>query len=142
MHGWLLYVNSADTLAPHVLVFRPVLETVREARHAVAVAFAGWGLEDYVARTVVSELVTNAVVHGSRPGDYVVVRTYLDGDGFPVIEVWDQSAEHPKINMPTMTDECGRGLYLMQQLVRTWGVRPTTECGKVVFAVLEPMAAS
>ncbi|MQY04806.1 ATP-binding protein [Actinomadura macrotermitis] len=35
----------------------------------------------------------------------------------------------------------GRGLFLIENLVREWGVRPLAdEAGKVVFAVLEPVA--
>lgn len=123
------------------LVLKAVPEAIKEARDLVGFAFGHWGLEDYVARTVASELVTNAVVHGSRDGQYVVARTYLLDGGLPVIEVWDQSGDVPVVQVAGADDEGGRGLFLMEQLVVRWGVRPLNEGGKVVFALVEPVGA-
>ena len=117
------------------------MEAVREARDFVGLVFGGWGLTDYVARTVVSELATNAVVHGSAEGDPVVVRAYRGEDGIPVVETWDRSDDLPMIRPVNYGVESGRGLLLIQGLVRRWGTRPLNEGGKVVWAEIDPVEA-
>lgn len=43
--------------------------------------------DDYVARLVVCELVTNSFKHGEGP---IIVRLFRDErDGHPIVEVWD-----------------------------------------------------
>jgi anti-sigma regulatory factor (Ser/Thr protein kinase) len=88
-----------------------------------------------VARTVVSELATNAVRHGSQIGDPVIIRAYLL-DGRPIVEVWDKSDAQPVVCDPDLTAETGRGLLLMEALVHAWGSRPLVGGGKVVYAIL------
>lgn len=126
---------------PATLVIKAEVGEVREAREFVGLVFGSWGLEDYVARTVVSELATNAVKHGSREGDVVIVRAYRRDDGFPVVETWDQSDAVPVVRPVNYAAECGRGLLLMEALVRRWGTRPLSEGGKVVWAEIEPVPA-
>ncbi len=98
------------------------------------------GLEDHVARTVISELATNAVKHGSRDGDLVVVRARRD-DGCAVVEAWDRSDAVPVVRPVDYAAESGRGLMLMEALVRRWGTRPLSEGGKIVWAEIEPVPA-
>lgn len=45
---------------PATLVIKACAESIKQARDFVGLVFGGWGLEDHVARTVVSELATNA----------------------------------------------------------------------------------
>lgn len=106
----------------------------------------GWssgrgGLEDYVARTVASELATNAIIHGSREGEMVIVRAYRREDGVAVVETWDRSDVMPVVRSVGAAAESGRGLFLMEALVRRWGTRPLSEGGKVVWAELDPVPA-
>src|SRR4051812_39637493 len=79
---------------------------------------------------VVAELVTNAVLHGAAP---VTLRLRLD----PVVvrvEVHDTGRQRP-IAMPGGVDAMtGRGLALVAALSREWGVEPTPDGGKVVWA--------
>ncbi|WP_235827994.1 ATP-binding protein [Actinomadura rubteroloni] len=88
------------------------------------------------ARLVASELVTNAHLHATRPGDPIDVRLYLSDFG-PVIEVAD-----PSDRMPAPADDGdalalrGRGLALVAALSRRWGANPVVGGGKVVYAVL------
>lgn len=118
------------------IVLKPVPESVKAARDAVALVASVWGINDYIPRVVVSELVSNAV-RASTPGDHIVVRAYqMNGKRF--IEVWDQADGMPKAQTPDETDECGRGLILLSFLVERWGVRPLNERGKVVYAELRP----
>ncbi|MFC0864670.1 SpoIIE family protein phosphatase [Sphaerimonospora cavernae] len=48
------------------------------------------------------------------------------------VEVFDQDLRLPRIRSAAETDEGGRGLYLVDQLARRWGSRPTRE-GKAVW---------
>ncbi|WP_141581785.1 ATP-binding protein [Actinomadura sp. WMMA1423] len=126
---------------PAAIVIKAELEAVREAREFVALAFGGWGLEDFVARTVVSELATNAIKHGSREGDQVIVRAFRREDGAAVIEAWDRSTALPAVGPVDLAAESGRGLRLVEALARRWGTRPLNEGGKVVWAEIEAVRA-
>ncbi|WP_067456548.1 ATP-binding protein [Actinomadura macra] len=118
-----------------VLVLKPVPEACKEARDLVGFAFLHWGLEDYTARLVVSELITNAV-RASAAGQHIVVRVLLADGETPTIEVWDQSGEMPTVQAAGPAEETGRGLFLVEQLVRSWGTRPLAEGGKITWARL------
>ena len=48
------------------------------------------------------------------------------------VEVFDQDLRLPRIRSAGENDEGGRGLYLVDQLARRWGSRPTPE-GKAVW---------
>ncbi|WP_242906607.1 ATP-binding protein [Actinomadura terrae] len=107
----------------------------RMARRFVGARFAEWGIaDDHVGRLVVSELVTNSLLHGSGP---IVVRVYRDErKRQPVIEVWDGGEGRPVVRPEERGAEAGRGLALMAEMVRAWGVRPLNEGGKIVWAAL------
>ncbi|MFD0692034.1 ATP-binding protein [Actinomadura fibrosa] len=126
---------------PAAIVVKAELPSIRQAREFVALVFGAWGLEDYVAKTVVSEITTNAIRHGSREGDPVVVRAYRKEDGAAVVEAWDRSDAPPVLRPVDLAAENGRGLLLMDALVRRWGTRPLSEGGKVVWAEIEPVRA-
>lgn len=68
------------------------------------------------ARLVVSELVTNAVIHAATTIDLIVsIR-----DGILRIEVTDLGVDLPQV---WARDECGgRGLPIVAALGRAWGV--------------------
>ena len=79
---------------------------------------------------VVSELVTNAVIHA---GTTVAVRIHLLDDGGVRVEVAD-SRSWPPVPRQLVPDSVGgRGLVLVEALANDWGVDPTPE-GKVVWA--------
>ncbi|TYB49242.1 ATP-binding protein [Actinomadura chibensis] len=128
---------SPAVLAPEAptLVLEPDGRAAGRARRFVAARFAEWGIaDDYVGRLVVSELVTNAFVHGEGP---IIVRLFVDGrDGLPVVEVWDGGARLPVVPPENHATTSGRGLLLVSELVRAWGVRPLDEGGKVTWAKL------
>ena len=103
------------------------------ARDFVAAQFREWGsTDDFMARLVVSELVTNAWRHGEGQ---IILRVFRDVRAdLAVIEVWDQGAGLPVVAPEDFETTSGRGLLLMSQVVDDWGTRPITEGGKIVWA--------
>jgi anti-sigma regulatory factor (Ser/Thr protein kinase) len=103
------------------------------AREFVSARLREWGIsDDYTARLVVSELVTNAWMHGDGP---VVVRVFQDEQGGAVvIEVWDRGEERPFVRPEDYDAMNGRGLLLVSQLALAWGFRPLLERGKITWA--------
>jgi anti-sigma regulatory factor (Ser/Thr protein kinase) len=92
--------------------------------------FPGEQLDDWLI--VVSEIVTNAVLHARTPSR-IVVRW----NGRRVlVEVFDGRADE----LPNVRDEPpavgGRGLFLVEQLSTEWGVE-SVPSGKCVWATLE-----
>jgi anti-sigma regulatory factor (Ser/Thr protein kinase) len=83
-----------------------------------------------VACLVVSELATNAALHGAT--DYVVKVETLD-DGVR-ITVGDHGAGMPARRDPGPTDVRGRGLRIVEALADAWGVVPASgTTGKCVW---------
>ncbi|MFD0691788.1 SpoIIE family protein phosphatase [Actinomadura fibrosa] len=107
----------------------PEPSMVPEARAEVAARLADWGL-DGVTDTVellVSELVTNALVHGAG----LIGLRLIRGDTL-LGEVYDDGQELPHLRHAEATDESGRGLQLVSHLAERWGTH-RTEHGKVVW---------
>jgi PAS domain S-box-containing protein len=84
------------------------------------------------AALVVTELVTNALLHGSPP---VRVRLREVPDGVR-LEVADRGAELPVAVRRSSAAMTGRGLALVEALCRSWGVDADDLAGKVVWAEL------
>ncbi|MDP9182573.1 MAG: GAF domain-containing protein, partial [Actinomycetota bacterium] len=82
------------------------------------------------AQLVVTELVTNAKLHGQPP---VVLRLELREQGLRV-EVQDRGRSipmQPRENLDSMT---GRGLSLVRAVATSWGVQPVEGGGKIIWA--------
>ncbi|WP_433476902.1 SpoIIE family protein phosphatase [Spirillospora sp. CA-142024] len=98
-------------------------------RGQVASRLAGWGLGALTdtAQLLVSELVTNALVHGAGSLGVRLIkgRTLL-------CEVHDDGADMPHLRHADATDESGRGLQLVSHLSTRWGTHRTEE-GKIVW---------
>ncbi|MET8637225.1 SpoIIE family protein phosphatase [Streptomyces sp. NPDC004680] len=103
---------------------------VGHARALTTRQLARWQLEHLADSTelIVSELITNAVRHGSGP-----VRLRLIRHRFLTCEVYDTSCSSPRLRHPRATDVNGRGLFLVAQLSRKWGTRHTPD-GKLIWA--------
>lgn len=118
-------------------------ESVAEVRRFARLTLDGWGLEDDEPCLVVSELATNAIVHAAATSaaavdDEVIVRLSRSDNGELWVEVQDGACVAPHVADATPLCEAGRGLFIVEQLARVWGVRPLADdAGKVVFAVLE-----
>ncbi|GAB2694193.1 SpoIIE family protein phosphatase [Kitasatospora kifunensis] len=103
------------------------------ARRFTRATLADWGLSSLAdsAELLVSELVTNALVHAQEPQ-----RLRLFRDRMLTLEVADSGRQAPRLRPSGSQDEGGRGMYLVNELAQRWGSRPTRS-GKVVWAELE-----
>ncbi|MYZ35954.1 MULTISPECIES: ATP-binding protein [unclassified Streptomyces] len=110
-------------------------ESVSQARSFTSEALADWGLPERAedVRLCVSELATNALVHGTAPGHGFLVK--LDADEEVVrLEVHDSRRQHPEAQQAAGTDTSGRGLILVNTLADGWGVEDRTPFGKIVWS--------
>ncbi|WP_171064290.1 ATP-binding protein [Actinomadura soli] len=125
----------AALIAPEspALVLEPSERAPGRARRYLAERAREIGVaDDYTARVVVTELVTNAYKHVGF--GHIVVRVLPDGrDDLFVIEVWDEGEGRPVVRDEDQGATNGRGLLLVVQLVHDWGVRSLNEEGKVVW---------
>ncbi|MDG4858969.1 ATP-binding protein [Streptomyces sp. T-3] len=106
-------------------------QSVPAAREFARETLANWDLtaaSDDVLLCV-SELATNALLHGVPVGRGFLVRLQSDGESLRV-EVHDSGGGEPRI--PETPDEGGRGLFLVQALADKWGVG-ARDPGKVVW---------
>ncbi len=115
--------------------FAPEPDTPAAARRLVTETMLERGHHRGVvadAQLVVSELVTNAIVH-AKTGLSVKVRC---GDSSVRIGVRDGSSTAPFVRDPGPAATFGRGMRLVETLSRDWGVDPAG-AGKVVWAELQ-----
>ncbi len=103
---------------------------VSDVRTAAVDQLSRWGLDEsaFATELLLSELVTNAVRYGAGP-----IRVRLIHDRTLICEVYDTSSTAPRMRHAAITDEGGRGLFLVAQLAQAWGTRYTTG-GKVIWA--------
>ncbi|MFF9197688.1 SpoIIE family protein phosphatase [Streptomyces sp. NPDC014779] len=106
---------------------------VGAVREAAAAQLRAWGLEELVFTTelVLSELVTNAIRYAGGPVEARLIRA-----GRLICEVSDPSATHPRMRRARLTDEGGRGLFLVAQLTTRWGSR-YSRTGKTIWGEQE-----
>jgi serine phosphatase RsbU (regulator of sigma subunit)/anti-sigma regulatory factor (Ser/Thr protein kinase) len=130
-----VHALPADRVASWELPSDP--SVVSEARALAGRQLDRWGLSglEYGTGLVVSELVTNAVRYGG--GGPVRLRL-LRGTSL-VCEVSDRSNSSPRIRRAGVTEEGGRGLFLVAQFTRSWGARYMPQ-GKTVWAEQVPQA--
>jgi PAS domain S-box-containing protein len=140
------------------LVFAATPEAVGPVRRHASGVLSRWGLDDQIelAELLVSELVTNAVLHAVQRSNHLAVAG-LHNDALPDIdEAWpgdvaprvelamrvgsralwveahDPDVRLPRLRLADADDEGGRGLYLVDALADRWGARPTAD-GKIVW---------
>ncbi|WP_147340957.1 ATP-binding protein [Actinomadura logoneensis] len=125
-----------------VLEVKSEPESIKAARDFVADWFTENAYDDdliYIARTVVTELATNAHRHGSGEDDPITTRVF-NTDAGPVIEVLDASPELPSPKPLTLDALTGRGLAMVDLMVPAWGFARIPEGGKAVWALLHAHA--
>ncbi|WP_256090187.1 SpoIIE family protein phosphatase [Actinacidiphila rubida] len=111
----------------------PVPSAVAPIRAACGRQLEEWGLAEigFTTELILSELITNAIRHGSPP-----IRVRLLRAGTLVCEVSDGSSTSPHLRWAATTDEGGRGIFLVSQLAHRWGTRYTND-GKVIWSEQE-----
>nr|WP_239069577.1 ATP-binding protein [Streptomyces sp. SID13666] len=83
-----------------------------------------WGLPSTVvddAELLISELVTNALQHGTARE--ISFRFILSAD-LLLIMVDDRSPGRPLVRDSSPDDESGRGMFLVEAIAAAWGVSP------------------
>ena len=118
----------ADRIVSWDLPAEPAI--VACARAQAARQLAAWGLKEATDTTqlIVSELLTNALLHAKPP---IELRLILDGA--LTCEVSDGSKVGPHMRCADRYDEDGRGLLLVARLTERWGTR-RTRTGKTIWA--------
>lgn len=130
-----------DRVASWVLTSQPTVAA--RARELVRRQLGGWvehtgpggagrntGLQESTdtIELLVSELVTNALRYGRGP---IGLRLLLS-DASLICEVADELDAAPRLRTVNHGDEGGRGLHLVDQLSKRWGIRSTAH-GKIVW---------
>ena len=112
----------------------PWAASAKATRRFLAGVLASWRMGELAGGDIellASELVTNVIRHAASP--FTVIVRY-DGDVVRV-EVGDGSRALPEARRPTLDDETGRGLLLLDALASGWGVTPTVSGKRVWFEV-------
>ncbi|WP_037872026.1 ATP-binding protein [Streptomyces sp. SPB074] len=119
--------------------------SVPEARAFVAALLREWGLpegEDLTAsvRLIVSELVTNAVLHTGERSPFFTVTVSLDREELLRVGVTDSHPRPPRRLPAAVQQDNGRGLAIIRFLTAENGGRlsvvPTPQGGKTVLVAL------
>jgi anti-sigma regulatory factor (Ser/Thr protein kinase) len=119
-------------------------EAVGQAREFAGRALTRWGRTARAddVRICVSELATNAVIHGTVAGRGFLVRIDA-GDQEVRVEVHDSRHQRPHAREASAADTSGRGLLLVAALSDDWGVDERSPCGKIVWSLFkDPGTAS
>jgi two-component sensor histidine kinase len=109
---------------------RPEPSSARQARRYVAERLLALGYPEAApaAELLVTELVTNAVLHART-----AVEVIVEPRG-PMVRVGvaDDSPRPPRRRRHSVDSGTGRGLVLVERMSESWGVEPRGE-GKVVW---------
>lgn len=115
--------------------FRRERQSVPVAREFTRRALTDWGSTGRVDEVLlcVSELATNALLHGVPPGRGYRLHLWLHVGGLVRVEVHDSGDGHPRARTSVPAEmECGRGLLLVERFADKWGVGGR-DPGKVVW---------
>ena len=125
-------VNESSIIWFEVLVLPPGHTGARDARDFVGAHLAIHGLPYLVdeIHLVVSELVTNALVHGQPP----VIVAMEERERDVLVTVSDESPVQPGVLRHEATDVGGRGLSIVEQVSQEWGTNNRFDGGKSVWA--------
>ncbi|MGY5124630.1 ATP-binding protein [Streptomyces nigrescens] len=134
--------KEIQTLCARTVRYRRERRSVPLAREFARTALADWDLERRADDVLlcVSELATNALLHGVPPGREYRLCLLLGEDGLLRVEVHDSGDGEPRIPMPGYggAGESGRGLLLVSALADKWGVGERNP-GKIVWCEWWPV---
>jgi CheY-like chemotaxis protein len=130
----LVEITSGTRGAEAIISLPNDISSASRARAFVEERCQSWGMGAIVddAVLIVSELVTNAVVHAESAAELRLVA----GEGTLRVEVVDQGGLAPDPQLAGDDDEHGRGLLLVTVLSAAWGTEARADGGKVVWADL------
>ncbi|MFD3923673.1 ATP-binding protein [Streptomyces sp. NPDC058595] len=124
-------VDIRDDAVRHNISFRPHTRRIAQLRHIAGALLTEGGIGRDVVETVqllVSEIVTNAVVHGCADRVRFSVSYDRSGSGYGgdvLIEVDDGRPARIEARSAGADDETGRGMFLVDALAHSWGRRGT-----------------
>jgi anti-sigma regulatory factor (Ser/Thr protein kinase) len=110
------------------------LRSAAVARALTERVLTGWGIADLIAdaQVVVSELVTNALVHAGTSAELRLAHHHRSLR----IAVVDHGPGTPDPHAPSEARIGGRGLQIVDAISNAWGVENITGDGKLVWAEL------
>ncbi|MEU7322698.1 ATP-binding protein [Streptomyces griseoviridis] len=94
----------------------------KRLRRILRARLTHWGRPDLIeaAELLLTELTTNALHHGRGP--VIGVRVYVDADHLRIKVNDGDSSCGPVLHRGRLSDETGRGLYLVDAVASAWGV--------------------
>ncbi|MFJ1648953.1 ATP-binding protein [Streptomyces sp. NPDC088258] len=122
--------------------FRVQLSSTRRgarlARLLAVEQLRAWELPFETAAQVISELASNAALHGRTPGrDFRLVLRRPMPERLRIEVIDTQGSRMPPVERAAHAyDESGRGLFLVNALADRWGVAPGPPPCKTVWAEL------
>lgn len=118
------------------VILAPVAASVRQARRFISDFCSAADLPDELCHTaalLVSELVTNAILHGRSSAKLEAHRP----PGLLRVAVRDDNPALPAVGeTPVFGNESGRGLMIVSMLAPRWGVEPI-DGGKAIWFELD-----
>lgn len=123
-------MNAIDSADLAEWNFVSDIALVGTARKLAQQQLDAWGIEDdvsFVATIIISELLTNAIRHGSEP-----IKLRLIRQEKLTCEVIDGSSTAPHLQYALPDEEGGRGLFIISECASRWGVRQQST-GKTIW---------
>jgi DNA-binding NarL/FixJ family response regulator len=132
--------DTDDVITSATERFPADLKSARTARRFVARVLEEWGCDELQdsAALLVSELVTNAVVHAQSS---VEMAMHLRPNRVR-IEVIDTAREHVRRRDAADDEQSGRGMALIEALAVAWGIDTLLSGKSVWFEIERPEAAA
>ena len=121
-------------MSEHTSALPPAPTSPREARERAARELEGWGDADarHAVVLLISELVTNAVVHARST---VTIDLAVCDDGPVHVRVHDESTIRPTARRHHADLPGGRGMHLLESLAARWGVEESRTGKSIWFEV-------
>ncbi|MGP4084356.1 ATP-binding protein [Streptomyces sp. KR55] len=114
--------------------------SARRTRELLRTQLASWKIGGEVAHSaelLLSELVSNSILHARRPTGREIGLRFALYEGRLRVEVADANRTRPVPRQAAVEDERGRGLALVQALADRWGCCPRLHgIGKATWAEL------
>jgi anti-sigma regulatory factor (Ser/Thr protein kinase) len=131
----LAYAGPSTQVEEAVLPLASDLRAVGQARTFLTAALTAWEAEDLLdgAELVLSELVTNALVHTDSPAGATL--RFAPASRVLTLVVRDASTRHPRERHAGNDALGGRGLAIVEAVSDAWGVN-VEGAGKTVWAEL------